>query len=244
MTFLTVVLHKCNHIMASLSLVAYEDSESDEESTTSNESVSSTLKCDSTIKQFLGRPGCSATGFPLASQRTNTTTVGPLWHFNSSPWQQPQSVESCKMALQMPHPLPQSPACPNPVKRLASSPVGVRPYIPKRQRLAPTNDEVTMPGPSVSGATEKGTATTTTTSRVSGAHMFTEVSERVRPFLGQKVGRMELPRRVLLEVQAHQGPVNTVQWCPVPQTSHLLLSASMDRTVKVRGFFADTDSHV
>lgn len=235
-----MVARKYNHIMASLSLVAYEDSDSDEESTTNNESASSTLKCDSTIKQFLGRPGNSATGFLLDRQSTNTTTVGPLLQFNSSPWQHPQSVESCKMLSQMPpHPLPQSPACPNSVKRLASSPVGVRPYIPKRQRLALTNDKATMPGPSVRSATEEGTATTT--SQASCAHMFSEVSERVRPFLGQKVGRMELPRRVLLQLQAHQGPVNTVQWCPVPHTSHLLLSASMDRTVKVRSVSATTD---
>lgn len=240
MTFLTVVVHKYSHIMASLSLVAYEDSDSDEESTTDNETVSSTLKCDSTVKQFLGRPGSSATGFLLDRQSSNTTTVGPLWQLNSSPWQPPQSVESCKMALQMPpHPLPQSPACPNSVKRLASSPVGVRPYIPKRQRLAPTNDGATTPGPSVRSTTEEDT--TTTTSQASCAHMFSEVSERVRPFLGQKVGRMELPRRVLLQVQAHQGPVNTVQWCPVPHTSHLLLSASMDRTVKVRSVSAVSD---
>ncbi len=34
-------------------------------------------------------------------------------------------------------------------------------------------------------------------------------------------------------IQAHQGPVNTLQWSPVEHLSHLLLSASMDRTFKV-----------
>ncbi|XP_076155805.1 WD repeat-containing protein 25 [Alosa pseudoharengus] len=220
--------------MASLSLVAYEDSGSDEESATNNEGVSSTLKCDSAVEQFLGRPGSPATGFPGDRQSTNTTTVGPLWQFKSSPWEQPHSVDCCKKALQIPpHPSPQNSACPNPVKRLAPSPVGVRPYMPKRQRLAPTDDGVMMPGPSVSSGPVEVTAAVTTTSQASCAQMLSEVSDRVRPFLGQKVGRMELPRRVLLQLQAHQGPVNTVQWCPVPHTSHLLLSASMDRTVKI-----------
>lgn len=36
-----------------------------------------------------------------------------------------------------------------------------------------------------------------------------------------------------MSLGGHQGPVNTVQWCPVPQHSHLLLSASMDKTFKV-----------
>lgn len=227
--------------MAFLSLVAYEDSDSDEESGTNNEGVSFTLKCDSAVEQFLGSPGSSATGLPEDRQCTNTTSVGPLWPFKSPPWQQPQLVDSCKTALQIPpHSLPQNPACPNPVKRLAPSSAGVRPYIPKRQKLAPTDDRVS-PGPSVRGGPVKGTSTNTTTSQASGSRMLSEVSERVRPFLGQKVGRMELPRRCHLQLQAHQGPVNTVQWCPAPHTSHLLLSASMDRTVKVRSVIAGTD---
>ncbi|XP_051869835.1 WD repeat-containing protein 25 isoform X3 [Pristis pectinata] len=31
----------------------------------------------------------------------------------------------------------------------------------------------------------------------------------------------------------HQGPVTTIQWCPVDQHSHLLLSASMDKSIKI-----------
>lgn len=42
-----------------------------------------------------------------------------------------------------------------------------------------------------------------------------------------------VPRRLLLSLTGHQGPVNTVKWCPVPHLSHLLLSASMDKTCKV-----------
>lgn len=36
-----------------------------------------------------------------------------------------------------------------------------------------------------------------------------------------------------MSLGGHQGPVNTVRWCPVPHLSHLLLSASMDKTFKV-----------
>ncbi|KAK2825966.1 hypothetical protein Q5P01_020180 [Channa striata] len=36
-----------------------------------------------------------------------------------------------------------------------------------------------------------------------------------------------------MSLRGHQGPVNKVRWCPVPHLSHLLLSASMDKTFKV-----------
>ncbi|KAL2098689.1 hypothetical protein ACEWY4_005169 [Coilia grayii] len=217
--------------MASLSLVAYEDSDSDEESVSNNDDVSSTLKSDSAVKQFLERPGSCTTGFSEDRPCTNTPPVGPSWQFTPTVWQQPQLVDNCKAALQIPsHALPQNTVCPNPIKRLAPSPAGVRPYIPKRQRLAQTDDCVT-PGSSVRSNPNAGTSTIT--SQASCSKMLSEVSEKVCPYLGQKLGRMELPRRTLLQLQAHQGPVNTVQWCPAPHTSHLLLSASMDRTVKI-----------
>ncbi|KAJ8394216.1 hypothetical protein AAFF_G00047990 [Aldrovandia affinis] len=69
--------------------------------------------------------------------------------------------------------------------------------------------------------------------RVGSSKLLTEVSDSVRPYLGTRCSGAELPRRVRLRFQAHQGPVNAIQWCPVPHLSHLLLSASMDGTAKV-----------
>ncbi|XP_071752937.2 WD repeat-containing protein 25 [Centroberyx gerrardi] len=108
-------------------------------------------------------------------------------------------------------------------KRHQTAPSGIRPYIPKRQRLATAAEKVD-PKPSAEQVPVDQ-------SRVS--QMLTEVCERVKPYLVQKPGRAEIPRRLVMSLGGHQGPVNTVQWCPVPHLSHLLLSASMDKTVKV-----------
>ncbi|XP_016335877.1 WD repeat-containing protein 25 [Sinocyclocheilus anshuiensis] len=104
------------------------------------------------------------------------------------------------------------------VKRVQLQASALKPYVPKRQRLAETAAAHTEePDPSASA----------------GFPLLSEVSERVRPFLGRRQGRVELPRRMQSRVEAHQGPVNTLQWSPVDHLSHLLLSASMDRTFKV-----------
>lgn len=106
-------------------------------------------------------------------------------------------------------------------KRAQPPPAGVRPYVPKRQRV------------STAAAQTPETPHTPHTPPPAGARLLSEVSERVRPFLALKPGRVELPRRVQCLLQAHQGPVNTLQWSPVDHLSHLLLSASMDNTCKV-----------
>ncbi|XP_029569919.1 WD repeat-containing protein 25 isoform X1 [Salmo trutta] len=105
-------------------------------------------------------------------------------------------------------------------KRLQAAPPGVSPYIPKRQRLA------------TPGKREEPTSLETN-DKSTVSRLLTEVSERVRPYLGPKPGRAVVPRRMQLSLQAHQAPINMIQWCPVPQLSHLLLSASMDKTVKI-----------
>ncbi|XP_056092709.1 WD repeat-containing protein 25 [Rhinichthys klamathensis goyatoka] len=106
-------------------------------------------------------------------------------------------------------------------KRAQPQPAGVRPYVPKRERV------------STAAAQTPETPHTPHTPPPAGARLLSEVSERVRPFLALKPGRVELPRRVQCLIQAHQGPVNTLQWSPVDHLSHLLLSASMDNTCKV-----------
>lgn len=111
----------------------------------------------------------------------------------------------------------------NPARRQHSVPSGVRPYVPKRQRLSA----------SVETADPKCPADQVPGSQREASQILSDVSERVKPYLDVKPEAAGLPRRLLLHLRAHQGPVNTVRWCPVPRLSHLLLSASMDKTFKV-----------
>lgn len=107
-------------------------------------------------------------------------------------------------------------------KRTQATPAGLRPYVSKRQRMN------TQPESAALEHTQNSTDLQLTNLR-----LLSDVSERVQPFLSRKVVRGELPKRVLHQLHAHHGPVITVQWCPVPHLSHLLLSASMDKTFKV-----------
>ncbi|AWP16404.1 putative WD repeat-containing protein 25 [Scophthalmus maximus] len=111
----------------------------------------------------------------------------------------------------------------NPAKRHHSLPSGVRPYIPKRQRLATSVGTVdpTCPAGPVPGRLSREN------------QILSDVSARVKPYLARKLDAAGIPRKLLMSLGGHQGPVNTVQWCPVPHRSHLLLSASMDKTFKV-----------
>ncbi|XP_023381666.1 WD repeat-containing protein 25-like isoform X2 [Pteropus vampyrus] len=59
------------------------------------------------------------------------------------------------------------------------------------------------------------------------------VSEFIRPYLDTEYKETEISRKVLFYLRGHRGPVNCIQWCPVPSKSHMLLSASMDKTFKL-----------
>ncbi|XP_046503365.1 WD repeat-containing protein 25 isoform X1 [Equus quagga] len=59
------------------------------------------------------------------------------------------------------------------------------------------------------------------------------VSEFIQPYLDSPYKETKIPRSVLFHLRGHRGPVNGVQWCPVPSQSHMLLSASMDKTFRV-----------
>ncbi|XP_044128668.1 WD repeat-containing protein 25 [Bufo gargarizans] len=59
------------------------------------------------------------------------------------------------------------------------------------------------------------------------------VSDYLGPHLPLKYSSSGIPKKVIFQMKEHAGPVNRVQWCPVKQYSHLLLSASMDGTCKV-----------
>ncbi len=110
-----------------------------------------------------------------------------------------------------------------PDKRHHALPSGVRPYIPKRLRLVTSVETVGQQNPA---------------EQVQGSHtregqILSEASGRVKAHLAHKPGAAGIPRKLLMSLGGHQAPVNTVKWCPVPHFSHLLLSASMDKTFKV-----------
>ncbi|XP_043088263.1 WD repeat-containing protein 25 [Puntigrus tetrazona] len=104
------------------------------------------------------------------------------------------------------------------VKRGHLQASAVRPYVPKRQRLTASAAAQTEE-PDRSGS--------------AGSLLLSEGSERVRQCLDRRQSRVQLPTRMQSRVEAHQGPVNTLRWSPVDHLSHLLLTASMDRTFKV-----------
>lgn len=64
--------------------------------------------------------------------------------------------------------------------------------------------------------------------------MEPRVSEFIQPYLDTQYKETKISRKVLFYLRGHRGPVNSIQWCPVFSKSHMFLSASMDKTFKVR----------
>ncbi|XP_052040994.1 WD repeat-containing protein 25 isoform X2 [Apodemus sylvaticus] len=103
----------------------------------------------------------------------------------------------------------------------------VLPYIPKRRRqlqaLTPEaggGKAVALPGSPAECAPAPLCVTPT-------------VSEFIQPYLNSQYRETTVPKKVLFHLRGHRGPVNSIQWCPVFSRSHMLLSASMDKTFKV-----------
>ncbi|XP_025025809.1 WD repeat-containing protein 25 [Python bivittatus] len=63
--------------------------------------------------------------------------------------------------------------------------------------------------------------------------MSITVSQYIMPYIGSKYTVTEIPKKLVFHMAEHSGPVNAVRWCPLQRWSHMLLSASMDKTVKV-----------
>ncbi|XP_061468134.1 WD repeat-containing protein 25 [Rhineura floridana] len=103
---------------------------------------------------------------------------------------------------------------------------GLRPYIPKRlrQEKTPLFCEAEDSGGSASCASKLDTPR---------EEMTINISQYIMPYVGSKYGITEIPRNLIFNMTDHSGPVNAVRWCPVQRWSHMLLSASMDKTVKV-----------
>ncbi|XP_008937148.1 PREDICTED: WD repeat-containing protein 25-like, partial [Merops nubicus] len=103
---------------------------------------------------------------------------------------------------------------------------GIRPYIPKRLR----QENSSMPENKESD--EKDTSGCDVKLGLSGEQTSRKISELIKPYLGSKYKLTEVPKRLIFYMTKHSGPVNEIQWCPVREQSHMLLSASMDKTVK------------
>ena len=69
----------------------------------------------------------------------------------------------------------------------------------------------------------------TDASPMSGPGFF--VHHKIAPFLHHTVTN-RYPKGPISVCGEHVGVVNSLAWCPQPEHSHLLLSASHDRTVK------------
>ncbi|XP_076777304.1 WD repeat-containing protein 25 isoform X2 [Arvicanthis niloticus] len=101
----------------------------------------------------------------------------------------------------------------------------VLPYIPKRLRqlqasLEAGGDKDVEPPGSPAGCAPAPLCVAPT------------VSEFIQPYLNSQFRETTVPKKVLFHLRGHRGPVNSIQWCPVFCKSHMLLSASMDKTFK------------
>lgn len=104
---------------------------------------------------------------------------------------------------------------------------GIRPYIPKRLRQENSSK------PEKEESDQRGSSDCDVKSSASGEQTLRKISELIKPYLGSKYKVTEVPKSLIFYMSKHSGPVNEIQWCPVREQSHMLLSASMDKTVKV-----------
>ncbi|XP_044292120.1 WD repeat-containing protein 25 [Varanus komodoensis] len=102
---------------------------------------------------------------------------------------------------------------------------GLRPYVPKRLRQ---ENKSVHEAKACEGSTSCTTKLGTADDQIAIKH-----SQYIMPYIGSKYGVTEIPRNLVFQMSDHSGPVNVVRWCPVESWSHMLLSASMDSTVKL-----------
>lgn len=224
------------------SLVAYDDSESEDESSEQKEEITlaavQTTACEKSQEAAKHITFKESVTFASDQELLQSEESSSSSHFHSEPqpctdWERKSWSESAA-PLHLPAtqgaavPL-QTPSCipnsfsdgPNTAKRLPAVVSGVRPYVPKRQRLSVETLSPNYPLEQVLGDPTRK------------SQILSDVSPQLKPHLGEKPRAAGIPRKLQMSLGGHQGPVNTVQWCPVPHLSHLLLSASMDKTFKV-----------
>ncbi|XP_074657908.1 WD repeat-containing protein 25-like [Tubulanus polymorphus] len=71
-------------------------------------------------------------------------------------------------------------------------------------------------------------------------HIFF-VHHKISPWLSKSNIHYQAPWSELEKVEAHAGAVNRIQWCSRKDYSHLLLSASMDSTVRLWNMFSSVN---
>lgn len=104
----------------------------------------------------------------------------------------------------------------------------VIPYTPKRLR------QLQAPNPETSGDKDVKPPGSSAGCAPAPLCVAPTVSEFIQPYLNSQYRETTVPTKVLFHLRGHKGPVNSIQWCPVFCKSHMLLSASMDKTFKVR----------
>lgn len=108
-----------------------------------------------------------------------------------------------------------------------TAPKGIRPYIPKRLRQENSS------ACEKKESDQSGSASCDVKLDISGEQTVTKISELIKPYLGSRYKLTEVPKSLIFHMSKHSGPVNAIQWCTVREQSHMLLSASMDKTIKV-----------
>uniref|UniRef100_A0A8D0BXC7 WD repeat domain 25 n=1 Tax=Salvator merianae TaxID=96440 RepID=A0A8D0BXC7_SALMN len=103
---------------------------------------------------------------------------------------------------------------------------GLRPYIPKRLRQGKSL-------PHQEAENSRGGDSCAARPDPVEERMSINTSQYIMPYIGSKYGVTEIPKKLVFQMSKHSGPVNAVWWCPVQKWSHMLLSASMDKTIKV-----------
>ncbi|XP_068110798.1 WD repeat-containing protein 25 [Hyperolius riggenbachi] len=202
------------------SLVAYEDSESDTEEPEDGPSPSTPPATEHGLTSGTANdvaPSSLCCGTAAVGVARNLYPIGP----HSRPTAVPSFTRTGDAFSKSEVNFINCP--PNPQKRPPGGET-VRLYIPKRLR----QEQSEVPKEVKCDVEEKSHDHT-----VQSARSIFKVSNYLGPYLPEKYKETGIPRNVVFQMQEHSGPVNRVQWCPVKQFSHLLLSASMDSTVKV-----------
>lgn len=109
--------------------------------------------------------------------------------------------------------------------------VVVIPYKSKRQKLMDSKPATDLKPLQLQVVTEV----------VNRKTNFFIVHSKIQPHLLQKDAvKNRKPQKAIKRLNAHEGTVNRVKWC-IREHSHLLLSASMDRTVKIWNVFSSAE---
>lgn len=131
----------------------------------------------------------------------------------------------------------------NRVKKIDEN-IIIVPYKSKRKSLVhsksmedlnPVNDE---------SSTVKGTQNREISANMSCRKTFYVVHSKIQPYLFTvNTVSNRVPKKAINRLTGHSGAVNRIKWCKA-EYSHLLLSTSMDRTVKIWNVFSTDQSCV